>query len=90
MKAMHWRLTQSLLPGVQTQIQRTLVDQITPLRLAGHLSVLAVAVMILLLSQIKIPEWNLSLNALPNNILAGQLQTTRENTPSRLFTTALH
>jgi len=79
----------SSLHKVQTQIQRTLVDQITPLRLAGHLSVLAVAAVILLLSQIKIPEWNLSLNALPNHILAGQLQTKRENAPSRLFTTEL-
>lgn len=79
----------SSLHKVQTQLQRTLVDQITPLRLAGHLSVLAVAAVILFLSQIKIPEWNLALDALPNNILAGQRQTTGENSPSRLFTTEL-
>lgn len=74
---------------VQTQLQRTLVDQITPLRLAGHLSVLAVAAVILLLSQVKMPEWNLALTALPNNILSGQLQRPTDKTPSRLFTTEL-
>lgn len=79
----------SSLHKVQTQIQRTLGDQITPLRLAGHLSVLAVAAVILLLSQVKIPEWNLGLDALPNNILAGQLKSTNPNAPSRLFTAEL-
>jgi murein DD-endopeptidase MepM/ murein hydrolase activator NlpD len=79
----------SSLHKVQTQIQRTLVDQITPLRLMGHLSVLGVAAVILVLSQVKIPEWNLALDALPNNILAGQIQTTGNSTPSRLFTTEL-
>jgi murein DD-endopeptidase MepM/ murein hydrolase activator NlpD len=74
---------------VQTQLQRTLVDQITPLRLAGHLSVLAVAAVILLLSQVKLPEWNLALSALPNNILSGQLQKPADKAPSRLFTTEL-
>ena len=74
---------------VQTKLQRTLGDQITPLRLAGHLSVLVVAAVILLLSQIKIPDWKLGLDALPNNILAGQLQNPANNTPSRLFTTEL-
>jgi len=74
---------------VQTQLQRTLIDQITPLRLAGHLSVLAVAAVILLLSQVKMPEWNLALTALPNNILSGQLQEATDKTPSRLFTTEL-
>lgn len=79
----------SSLHKVQTQIQRTLGDQITPLRLAGHLSVLAVAAVILLLSQVKIPEWNLPLDALPNNILTGQLQTADAKASARLFTTEL-
>jgi len=82
-------LVSSSLHKVQTQIQRTLTDQISPLRLAGHLSVLAVAAVILILSQIQIPEWNLALDALPNNALAGQLQTTKDNGTSRLFTTEL-
>lgn len=77
------------LQKVQTQLQRTLGDQITPLRLAGHLSVLAVAAVILLLSQVKIPDWKLGLDALPNNILAGQLQNPATNAPARLFTTEL-
>jgi len=46
-------------------IQRTLADQVTPLRLAGHLSVLAIAAVVLILSQITIPEWELSLEPTP-------------------------
>ena len=46
-------------------IQRTLSDQVTPLRLAGHLSVLAIAAVVLILSQITIPEWELSLEPTP-------------------------
>ncbi|MBX3012025.1 MAG: peptidoglycan DD-metalloendopeptidase family protein [Caldilineaceae bacterium] len=73
----------------QMQIQRALGDQFTPLRLAGHLSVLAVAAVILLLSQVKIPDWNLPLESLPNNILAGQLQSSTTNASTRLFTAEL-
>jgi murein DD-endopeptidase MepM/ murein hydrolase activator NlpD len=40
--------------------------------LAGHLSVLAVAAIILLLSRVSIPEWNLPLAALPNSALNSQ------------------
>ncbi|HMN30536.1 MAG TPA: M23 family metallopeptidase [Caldilineaceae bacterium] len=43
----------------------------TPLRLAGHLAVLAVGAVILILSQVQLPEWNFSLDALPNNALGG-------------------
>ena len=74
---------------VQNQLQRTLGDQITPLRLAGHLSVLAVAAVVLILSQVKIPDWKLGLDALPNNILAGQSASATTNTPSSLFTAEL-
>jgi murein DD-endopeptidase MepM/ murein hydrolase activator NlpD len=73
---------------VQNQLQRTLGDQITPLRLAGHLSVLAVASVVLLLSQVKIPDWKLGLDALPNNILASQ-SASAANASSQLFTTQL-
>lgn len=73
---------------VQNQLQRTLGDQISPLRLAGHLSVLAVAAVVLILSQIKIPDWKLGLDALPNNILVGQASNAA-NAPSQLFTTQL-
>jgi murein DD-endopeptidase MepM/ murein hydrolase activator NlpD len=53
------------LTNVQTQVQQTLADQVTPLRLAGHLSVLLIAATILILSQIKIPQWELSLQPTP-------------------------
>jgi murein DD-endopeptidase MepM/ murein hydrolase activator NlpD len=74
---------------VQNQWQRTLSDQITPLRLAGHLSVLAVAAVVLILSQIKIPDWKLGIDALPNNILTNQVSSTAASAPSQLFTTQL-
>ncbi len=56
-------------------MQQTLSDQVTPLRLAGHLSVLLIAAVILVLSQIKIPEWELSLEPTPQPTAgaAGQL-----------------
>jgi murein DD-endopeptidase MepM/ murein hydrolase activator NlpD len=49
----------------QRVVQQTLADQVTPLRLAGHLSVLLIAAVILFLSQIKVPEWELSLEPTP-------------------------
>ncbi len=48
---------------LQSNIQHTLADQVTPLRLAGHLSVLAVASVILIMSQVKMPALNISMNA---------------------------
>ena len=56
------------------QVQHLLADQITPLRLAGHLSVLAVAAIILLLSQVKIPDWSLPLEGLPGASSQNNLQ----------------
>ncbi len=50
---------------VTEQLQRVLTDQVTPLRLAGHLSVLMIAAVILILSQITIPEWEISLEPTP-------------------------
>lgn len=61
------------LQKLQGQVQGTFADQVTPLRLVGHLSVLGVAAVILLLSQITIPDWDLPLGALPNNALAAQV-----------------
>lgn len=54
-----------MLHRVRDQVQGTLSDQVTPLRLAGHLSVLLIASVILILSQVKIPEWELSLQPVP-------------------------
>lgn len=75
---------------VQHQLQHVLADQITPLRLAGHLSVLAVAAIILLLSQVKIPDWNLSINALPGGMGQNNLAGASGNLAlPRLLTTEL-
>jgi LysM repeat protein len=70
---------------VQSQIKGTLADQVTPLRLAGHLSVLVVGAAILILSQIKLPDWNITLDALPNNALSGanSLNATEGVTPAQ-------
>ena len=51
--------------NIQGQIQHTLADHVTPLRLAGHLSVLVIAAVVLVLSQIQLPEWELSLQPTP-------------------------
>lgn len=57
-----------LLNRIQQQVQGTLADQVTPLRLAGHLSVLLIASVILILSQVQIPEWELSLQPTPQPV----------------------
>ncbi len=51
----------------QFHTHNILSDQVTPLRLAGHLSVLAVAATILILSQIQIPKWDISLQSSSGN-----------------------
>ena len=51
-----------------SQTRQVLADQVTPLRLASHLSVLAVAALILILSQIDIPAWEVSLRLLPGGV----------------------
>lgn len=51
--------TPSYFPRAQAQLHSILNDQVTPLRLAGHLSVLAVATIILFLSRVEIPKWEL-------------------------------
>lgn len=54
-----------LIQVVTEQVQNLLADQVTPLRLAGHLSVLMIAGVVLALSQITIPDWELSLEPTP-------------------------
>ncbi len=54
-----------LFQGATEQVQHILADQVTPLRLAGHLSVLAIAAVVLVLSQITIPDWELNLEPTP-------------------------
>jgi murein DD-endopeptidase MepM/ murein hydrolase activator NlpD len=47
------------------QIQQFLSDQITPIRLASHLAVLAVAAVVLIVSRAELPDWQFSLRNLP-------------------------
>ncbi len=66
---------------LQSNIQHTLADQVTPLRLAGHLSVLAVASIILIMSQMKIPALSISMEAFRHGAqeisVAGQRTSTK-------------
>lgn len=60
-----------MLQAASEQMQRVLADQVTPLRLAGHLSVLMIAGVVLVLSQITIPDWELSLEPTPAAMVGG-------------------
>lgn len=52
-----------------TQAHRVLSDQVSPIRLAGHLAVVAIAAAVLLVSSMEMPDWNLTLpRAFPTNI----------------------
>jgi len=56
---------------VQTQLRSTFADQVTPVRLASHISVLVVATVVLILSNINVPDLNFSLRLFPNSALLG-------------------
>lgn len=75
------------LQTVQAQLGKTFADQVTPVRLAGHISVLLVAAVILVLSRVEIPDWNFTLRAFPNSSL---LSSSSDNTTlaSRVATLA--
>lgn len=79
----------STLQKLQGQVQGTFADQMSPLRLAGHLSVLGVAAIILLLSQVSIPDWDMALGVLPNNALAAQVDATGQLGVPALLSTEL-
>ncbi|HXF62985.1 MAG TPA: peptidoglycan DD-metalloendopeptidase family protein [Caldilineaceae bacterium] len=51
------------------QVVKTFADQVTPVRLASHLSVLAVAALILILSRVEMPDWSFSFRAFPDSAL---------------------
>ena len=53
------------LQHAHTTLRDMLGDHVTPLRLAGHISVLAVAAIVLFISQASLPNWNFSLRSLP-------------------------
>jgi len=56
---------------VQTQLRSTFADQVTPVRLASHISVLVVATVVLVLSNVNVPDLNFSLRLFPNSALLG-------------------
>ncbi len=59
----------TLAQKLQKLINKVFSDQVTPVRLASHLSVLAVAALILFLSRVDMPNWNISLRLFPNSTL---------------------
>lgn len=73
-----------VLQNAVDQVQRVLSDQVTPLRLAGHLAVLMIAAVVLILSQVSIPEWDLSLEATPVATVGGFAETSAQNRSSML------
>jgi LysM repeat protein len=56
---------------VQQQVQALFNDQVTPVRLASHFAVLAVAAIVLLFGRVDSSSWTISLGALQNNALLG-------------------
>ena len=73
---LRWRTTgaassfDSALARAADQARAVIADQVTPVRLASHLSVLAVAALILFLSRIDIPTWEVTLRLLPGSAMA--------------------
>jgi murein DD-endopeptidase MepM/ murein hydrolase activator NlpD len=66
--------------SMQQSLARTFADQVTPVRLASHIAVLLVAAIILILSNVDLPTWDLTLRIFPNSSLlatdgAGSVQT---------------
>jgi murein DD-endopeptidase MepM/ murein hydrolase activator NlpD len=59
------------LQQLQAQLSSTFADQVTPVRLASHISVLLVATVVLVLSNVDIPDLNFSLRLFPNSALLG-------------------
>ncbi|MEI2421356.1 hypothetical protein V6O07_13865, partial [Arthrospira platensis SPKY2] len=47
----------SQVEGIDSRLKEFLSDQFTPIRLASHLAVLAVAAIVLIVSQIDLPDW---------------------------------
>lgn len=65
-----------VLSGIRRQAQAFLGDQISPIRLASHLAVIAVAAVVLIVSQVELPDWQFSLRSLPEDGLFAASQTT--------------
>jgi LysM repeat protein len=62
------------LARMQVYAQQLLGDQVTPLRLASHLSVLLVGGIVLLFSQIPMPSWDFQLVAMPTSVAQASAQ----------------
>lgn len=77
----------SLFAGIQARAQRGLADQVTPLRLASHLSVLLVAIAVLVISRVEVPEWDFQLVAMPTAASEAQFGSVTKHV-SQLFNTA--
>jgi LysM repeat protein len=57
----------SLIASLRDRVQMFLGDQISRIRLASHLAVIAVAAVVLVVSQIDMPDWQFSLRNLPED-----------------------
>lgn len=58
------------------QLQRVLSDQVSPIRLAGHLAVVVIAAVVLLISRMEMPDWNLTLpRAFPTESAEGSIMS---------------
>ena len=64
---------------LRRQVQAFLGDQISPIRLASHLAVIAVAAVVLIVSQVDLPDWQFSLRNLPKDGLFAVSQTQDSN-----------
>jgi murein DD-endopeptidase MepM/ murein hydrolase activator NlpD len=59
---------ETTLGPIAERVQLLLGDHVLPFRLATHLSVLAVAAVVLLISQIGLPTWEVTLRLLPSSL----------------------
>ncbi|MCB0113544.1 MAG: peptidoglycan DD-metalloendopeptidase family protein [Caldilineaceae bacterium] len=53
--------------SISEKLQSFLSDQVTPIRLASHLAVVAVAAVVLIVSRVELPNWQFSLRNLPED-----------------------
>lgn len=63
--------------AVSFHLQRVLSDQVSPVRLAGHFAVVVIAAVVLLVSQMEMPNWNLTLpRTFPTSLGTGGTMST--------------
>ena len=71
---------QPLLNQIQTDVKKSLSDQVTPIRLAGHIAVVFIAATIFLLSRIDIPNLDISSGSLFTLPASGEPLVGRQTT----------